>query len=378
MTEQGARPLAVLRALIDAIDRDILQLLSRRMALVAELAENKRTHGRRIRDFAREREILDDRTKRAERLGLSPGVVESIWRMVLWASRDRQASLRAEVPPDVEPVTIAIVGGKGGMGQCMARLFGDLGHAVMIADVDTELTPIEAAEHADVVVISVPIEKTEEVIRAVGPHVREDALLMDVTSVKQAPLDAMLASTKASVAGTHPMFGPNVHSLVGQRVVLCSGRGSKWEDWLRRMLGARGLVVTDATAEQHDRAMAIVQVLNHYQTQVYGLTLARLGVPLQETLQFTSPAYLMELYVAGRHFMQSPSLYGPIEMRNPRTPEVTAAVQAAASELAEVLAAKDQAGFEAIFAEVRACYGELGKEAVEQSSFLIDRLVERS
>ncbi|MBZ0122223.1 MAG: chorismate mutase, partial [Sandaracinaceae bacterium] len=162
MTEQGARPLAVLRALIDAIDRDILQLLSRRMALVAELAENKRTHGRRIRDFAREREILDDRTKRAERLGLSPGVVESIWRMVLWASRDRQASLRAEVPPDVEPVTIAIVGGKGGMGQCMARLFGDLGHAVMIADVDTELTPIEAAEHADVVVISVPIEKTEE------------------------------------------------------------------------------------------------------------------------------------------------------------------------------------------------------------------------
>ncbi|CAG0973967.1 partial isochorismate pyruvate lyase, partial [Gammaproteobacteria bacterium] len=89
MTEQGARPLAVLRALIDAIDRDILQLLSRRMALVAELAENTRTHGRRIRDFAREREILDDRTKRAERLGLSPGVVESIWRMVLWASRDR-------------------------------------------------------------------------------------------------------------------------------------------------------------------------------------------------------------------------------------------------------------------------------------------------
>jgi chorismate mutase/prephenate dehydrogenase len=373
-----ARPLAVLRALIDALDRDILQLLSRRMALVAEVAEYKRGHGKRIRDFVREREILEDRRKQGERLGLSAGVIESMWRLVLWASRDHQAALRAEVPPDVEPVTIAIIGGKGGMGRAMARLFGDLGHAVMIADVDTELTPKEAAALADVVVISVPIASTEKVIREIGPHVREDALLMDVTSVKEAPLRAMLESTRASVVGTHPMFGPNVHSLQGQRVVVCSGRGAKWEDWLRRMLVARGLVVTDATAEQHDRAMAVVQVLNHYQTQVLGLTLARFGVPLEETLRFTSPAYLMELYVAGRHFAQSPELYGPIEMRNPRTSEVTAAFSAAAAELAEILEAKDQTRFAAVFDEVRAYYGAFGAEAVEQSRFLIDRLVERS
>lgn len=373
-----ARPLAVLRALIDAIDREVLQLLSRRMALVAEVAEYKRGHGRKIRDFAREREILDDRRRRGERLGLSEGVIESMWRLLLWASREHQAALRAEVPPDVEPVTVAIVGGKGGMGRAMARLFGDLGHAVMIADVDTELSPKEAAALADVVVVSVPIAMTEQVIREVGPHVREDALLMDVTSVKEAPLAAMLASTRASVVGTHPMFGPSVHSLQGQRVVVCPGRGDAWEAWLRRMLSARGLVVTDATAAQHDRAMAVVQVLNHYQTQVLGLTLARFGVPIEETLRFTSPAYLMELYVAGRHFAQSPALYGPIEMRNPRTAEVTAAFQAAARELGDVLASGDQARFAAIFDEVRAFYGPFGAEAVEQSSFLIDRLVERS
>jgi chorismate mutase/prephenate dehydrogenase len=374
----GARPLAVLRALIDAIDRDILSLLARRMGLVAEVAEYKRGHGRKIRDFDREREILDDRQRRAERLGLSPGVIESMWRLVLWASREQQAALRAEVPPDVEPVTVAIVGGKGGMGRIMARLFSDLGHAVMIADVDTELAPGEAAALADVVVVSVPIDVTEQVIAEIGPRVREDALLMDVTSVKEAPLRAMLASTKASVAGTHPMFGPNVHSLQGQRVVLCRGRGERWEGWLRDALGARGLVVTEASAEQHDRAMAIVQVLNHYQTQVLGLTLARFGVPIDETLRFTSPAYLMELYVAGRHFAQSPALYGPIEMKNPRTAEVTRAFRDAAEELAKILEAKDQAGFAEVFDEVRAYYGGFGKEAVEQSSFLIDRLVERS
>ncbi len=373
-----ARPLAVLRALIDAVDRDVLQLLGRRMALVAEVAESKRYSGKRIRDFERERQILDDRRERAERLGLSAGVIESMWRLVLWASRDKQSELRAEVPRDVEPVTVAVIGGKGGMGRRMAQLFGDLGHAVMVTDLGTELTNAEAARHADVVVISVPIDVTEAVIREVGPHVREDALLMDVTSVKEGPLTAMLASTRASVVGTHPMFGPGVHSLQGQRVVVCPGRGAEWEGWLRRQLSARGLEIADATAAQHDRAMAVVQVLNHYQTQVMGLTLARLGVPVQETLRFASPAYLMELYVVGRHFVQSPGLYGPIEMKNPRTAEVTAAFEAAASELAAILAAKDQPAFDAAFEEVRAYFGPFGREAAEQSSFLIDRLVERS
>src|SRR5690606_3273852 len=146
-----------------------------------------------------------------------------------------------------------------GMGCGRARLLGDRGHAVMVADVATGLTPVGAAQLADVVVVSVPIEITEQVIREIGPHVREHALLMDVTSVKEGPLAAMMASTRASVVGTHPMFGPNVHSLQGQRVVLCAGRGEEWHGWLKRAFTARGLAVTDATAEQHDRAMAVVQ-----------------------------------------------------------------------------------------------------------------------
>ena len=225
--------------------------------------------------------------------------------------------------------------------------------------------------------MSVPIDVTERVIREVGPHVPEDALLMDVTSVKAGPVAAMLESTRASVLGTHPMFGPGVHTLQGQRVVLCRARGDAWADWVAGALAARGLLVTEATPEAHDRAMSVVQVLTHFQTQVLGLTLARLGVPLDETLRFTSPAYLLELYVAARHFAQSPALYGPIEMRNPRSAEVTAAFGDAARELAAIIGDRDRAAFDAMFEEVRAFFGPFTGEALQQSSFLIDRIVER-
>jgi len=377
-TEPPPRPLPVLRAMIDALDRDLLQVAARRMALVAEVAAYKRLHGLHVRDPQREREVIEDRVRRADELGLPRGEVESIFRLLLRASRDHQSALRAEVAPDATSRTIAVIGGRGRIGQVLVRLFEDLGHSVIVADLDTELSAAEAAEAAEVTVVSVPIAVTEQVIRTVGPHVPEHGLLMDVTSIKASPVAAMLEATRASVVGTHPMFGPSVHTLQGQRVVLCRARGDAWADWVAQAFVARGLVVTETTPEQHDRAMSVVQVLTHFQTQVQGLTLARLGVPLEETLRFTSPAYLLELYVAARHFAQSPALYGPIEMRNPRTAEVTAAFQDAARQLASVLAAGDQPAFDAMFEEVRRFFGPFTDEALEQSSFLIDRIVERT
>ena len=377
-TEPNARPLPLLRAMVDALDHELLQLAARRMAVVSEIAAYKRQHHIRIRDPQREREILEDRARRAEEMGLPKGEIEAMFRVLLRASRDHQASLRTELPYETPSLTIAVVGGRGAMGALVARMFGDLGHSVLVTDHETDLTPGDAAEVADVTVISVPIDATDDVIRQVGPRLRPDSLLMDVTSVKSEPMRAMLDSTRASVVGTHPMFGPSVHSLQGQRVVVCRGRGDHWAQWVSSMFTARGLAVVEATPEHHDRMMATVQVLTHFQTQVHGLTLARLGSPLAESLQFTSPAYLMELYMGARHFAQSADLYGPIEMKNPATPAVTATYLGVANEVADILASGDRDRFRDMFAEVKAFLGPFTVEALEQTSFLIDRLVERT
>ncbi|MCI0362965.1 MAG: bifunctional chorismate mutase/prephenate dehydrogenase [Phycisphaerales bacterium] len=373
-----SRPLPVLRAMIDAVDREILQLLARRNAIVSEIAAFKREHRVPIRDRQREREIISDRRERAVPLGLSPEVTESVFRLVLWASRDRQAALKAEVPLDVESRSVAIIGGNGGMGRCMARLFGDLGHAVMIADLDTVLTPAEAAAAADVVVISVPIDATVELIRQLGPRVREDSLLMDVTSIKAGPMQAMLESSRASVVGTHPLFGPSVHTVQGQRIVLTPGRGEAWLAWLRTMLAARGLSILETSPAEHDQAMAIVQVLTHFSTEVMGRALADLKVSIPDTLNFTSPVYLMELLMTARHFAQSPELYASIQMSNPATAQVTGAFVRAAGELKRLIDGKHRAEFAAMFDEVRRQFGPFTERALEQSNYLIDRLVERA
>jgi chorismate mutase / prephenate dehydrogenase len=368
-----------IRERLDLLDREILERLAERQRLVLEVAADKRRRGLAIRDVEREREVLASRRAEADALGFPGNIAESIWRLIMLASREQQSAQKPAPKAEVDRKVIAIIGGAGQMGQLLTRFFGEYGHEIVIADTDTALSPVEAASRADVVIVSVPIRETERVIREVGPHVRQDALLMDITSLKAAPVRAMLESTEASVIGTHPMFGPGVRAFEGQRVVLCVGRDredSPWLDWLKKHFRAHGMFLNETDPEHHDRVMSIVQVLLHYQTQVLGLTLANTSMPLEESLAFTSPAYLLEVYVAARHFAQDSALYGPIEMENPSTREIVDAFRAAADEIGEMLARGDQAQFDAVFEKVRAYFGEFTSEALEQSGFLIDRLIE--
>ena len=252
------RPLPVLRAMVDAIDRDILQLLARRNGLIADIAEHKRENHVPIRDFEREREIIDDRRSNRPDAGPQRGTGrEPVATRHVGQPRPAGRPQGRGCHWKVEPRTVAIIGGKGGMGHCLAQMFGDLGHVVMIADLDTRLSPEQAAAVADVVVISVPIGRNDAGDPPNSAHMcAEDALLMDVTSIKSEPMDAMLSATKASVVGTHPLFGPTVHSLQGQRVVITPGRGEEWLEWLKtECCTARGLEMVETSPEQHDRAI---------------------------------------------------------------------------------------------------------------------------
>ena len=166
----------------------------------------------------------------------------------------------------MKDITIGIIGGTGGMGRWFADLLKNDGYTVHVSGRKTELGSDELAKICNVVVVSVPISATAEMIKRVGPLVPEGSLLMDLTSLKKEPVDLMLANSRAEVIGCHPLFGPGIDNAAGENVILCPARGRKWLGWLRNVLEKNGLVITEETPEEHDKIMAIVQVLNHLNT----------------------------------------------------------------------------------------------------------------
>lgn len=385
--ESARRKVAEQRGKIDALDRQLVELLQERRVLVSEIAALKRAGSLPIRDDARERAMHALHAQWAEELELPPTVIEGLFRMVLWSSRNYQAQLRTAVPAGVASRRVAIIGGEGSMGRQFARAFESLGNEVLRADLDTSLRPAEAVADAEVVLFAVPIAQTERIIAELAPLARPDALLTDITSVKAGPVAAMREHGEATVIGTHPLFGPAVNSMQGQRIVLTpawdadadarEGDPHGWLPWLETSLRAMGLELVRSTPAGHDRAMAIVQVLTHYSTEVLGRSLQRLGVSLEETLRFTSPIYYIDMLMAARHFAQRSELYASIQTQNPNTEQVTAVFREVAEELAGIISAKDGDAFSEVFDEVREFFGEFSPRALDESRYLIDRLVER-
>ncbi len=171
-----------------------------------------------------------------------------------------------------DPV-IGIVGGSGGMGRWLADLFRNRGFSIMTAGRNSDLTPAGMAGQCDVVAVSVPIPVTEKVIADIGPRVRKEGLLMDLTSVKKAPLDAMLKNSCCQVVGLHPLFGPESSGKKGLKIAVCPGRGEEGLKWITGILEKEGYNITGIDAETHDRIMGIIQGVNHFSTLALAMTI---------------------------------------------------------------------------------------------------------
>jgi len=308
--------------------------------------------------------------------GIDPELCEDVFRRLILESHKWQSAIIRE-SRGVERKKIAVVGGAGAMGSFLARFLGEQGHDVVVADVDTDVTPERAAGEADVVIVSVPIRVTEEVIRRVGPLVREDGLLMDVTSLKEAPVRTMLEASRCEVIGAHPMFAPSVGSVHRQVVALCPARGDRWPGWVRGVLLGQGGEVIECTPEEHDRAMSVIQVLRHAATIAFGRALRDLGVDIDESLRYSSPIYRLELIMTGRLFGQDPELYADLGLGNAHRREAVDALEAAVEGIAEIVRTGDRAGFVAEFEKVASYFDGFSARAMTESGALIQKLVER-
>lgn len=218
------------------------------------------------------------------------------------------------------PATVGVIGGLGEMGRLFSRLFEDLGYTVVVSDPrDGKSSNEETVERADIVVFAVPLHETVAIIKSLVPLVRSDQLIMDLSSLKMLPIQEMLNS-RASVLGLHPMFGGRIGTFTGQTLVACPTRMEipHWQV-MRAMLESRGLRVKEATPEEHDRLMSIIQVLFHMTTMLKGRVLRELGISIFETMEYTSPSYRLEISLLGRMFAQNPALYSAIAQMNPHT-----------------------------------------------------------
>ncbi|MEA1985501.1 MAG: prephenate dehydrogenase [Euryarchaeota archaeon] len=233
---------------------------------------------------------------------------------------------------------VLIIGGTGEMGQWFAPFFKEHGyevtvwghsHRVDVAErlgVDFAADLDGAVDDSDIVIISVPIDITTDVIRQVAPGMKTGSLLMDLTSLKKGPVEAMqrYAPADVEIIGTHPMFGPSIPSLHGQIVILSpvEGRCEIWFDRIHSLLEDNGAHIEIIDPTEHDQFVSVVQGLTHFAYITIGSTLQKLDFDVKSSRRFMSPVYEIMLDFVGRILGQNPYLYALIQMENPEVLKV--------------------------------------------------------
>lgn len=364
--------LKALRAEIDDLDRELLQLFAQRLELVKRVGAVKHQHGLPIYAPERENEMLHARRNEAEKLGISPDLIEDMLRRLMRESYARENQYGFKTT-NAEIKKIVIVGGKGKLGALFARYLTASGYQVAILDQQDWQSAEQILQNADVVIVCVPIAQTLAVIERLQPYLTEQMLLADLTSVKRQPLEKMLQVHQGAVLGLHPMFGPDIASMAKQVVVRCDGRYPEKYQWLLDQIQIWGAKIYQVDASEHDKSMTYIQALRHFSTFANGLHLSKQPVELAQLLALSSPIYRLELAMIGRLFAQDAELYADIIMDKPENLAIIESLKQSYEESLKFFEQNDKQGFIDSFNQVREWFGEYSEQFLKESRQLLQQ-----
>lgn len=363
--------LAQLRCRIDECDTELVALLARRNEITQQIGDIKHQTGTPLHAPDREAQLLVARRQEAIDKNVSPDLVEDILRRMMREAYQNQQAKLACVDPTLSP--IVIVGGEGAMGQLFAKQFQRSGYTVKTLEKHQQSQALDILRGAKLVLLSVPINALESVVKQL-PKLDDDCLLVDITSVKQAPIKALKAAHNGPVVGLHPMFGPDISHWVKQTIVVCEGRSHQAAKGLLDQLQVWGCQLVELDAKKHDEAMQIIQVMRHLTTFVYGQFLAKQSHTLEELRSCSSPIYQLELMMVGRLFAQSAELYSDIMLAQFDNVEgLLAQYQTTFSDTLDKLKAGDKPALMASFADAKAYFSDSTAQFLTQSRSLLNK-----
>lgn len=214
------------------------------------------------------------------------------------------------------PEKTVIVGSTGRMGDMLLARAKAAG--LNVAGVDVPLTPetlAPACAGADLAIICVPAAVFSEVIATVCPHLPPAAVLADITSVKEIPLQQMEKAWAGPVVGTHPLFGPKPDPQADQPVAIVPGAhaGQDHVELASGFFTALGCRVFCTTAEKHDKAMASIQNMNFITSLAYFALLAE----HEDLLPFLTPSFRRRQNAARKMLTEDARMFAGLFEANP-------------------------------------------------------------
>jgi prephenate dehydrogenase len=250
---------------------------------------------------------------------------------------------------------IAIIGA-GKMGVWFAKFFESKGYDVILADrkkekleklkdlpVDLATNFQEAVSGVDQIYLCVSIDAMEEVVKTIGPALRKGQVVMDICSIKEAPVKTMHQCIKdATILGTHPVFGPGSNGIRHKTYILTptNPEEEKFAQEFKQWLEQEEAHVFIMSPKKHDELMSVVLGLPHFLGLVACETLLE-QKDFPETKKVAGTTYRMLFTLAEATALETPDLCASLQTNLPELGRIEDQFMANAQEWINFIKSKD-------------------------------------
>jgi len=250
--------------------------------------------------------------------------------------------------------------GAGKMGRWFTKFFLEQGDSVIVSRRDKRkllkikdkfgvetASNVDAVKRADRILICVPIDNFEDVVKEIHHYIRRNQVVMDICSIKETPVKIMHEYIKTgTILGAHPVFGPGAKSIRNQNFILTpvSKREKRFAQDFKAWLEERQVNVFVMSPRKHDKFMSVVLGLPHFLGLVICDTL--LSYPnFLETKRVAGASYKMLLTLAEAVASEETEFYTSLQMNLPDIDKIESLFHEKAGEWLRIVKQKDRRAF---------------------------------
>jgi chorismate mutase/prephenate dehydrogenase len=341
-----------LRDALSDVDRQIIELISKRQRIVGEIGRNKLSQGTATRDYAREKDVVDKGREQAAALGVDPDLAESILTTLIRSSLASQERDRVIAEGKGGGRHVLVIGGAGKMGGWFVDFFASQGFQTTIADATIEDGPgrfrswTDAGVDYDVIVVATPLAVSGRILAQLAV-LKPRGLVFDIGSLKSPLIDGLreLANAGCRVTSLHPMYGPDTRLLSGRHLIVCDAGSPEATAAAKELFSATMVEQLDMGLDDHDRLIAYVLGLSHALNIAFFTALAESGEAAPKLARMSSTTFDSQLLVSDVVARDNPHLYFEIQHLNKFGLGPLDALADAAKRIRELVATGDEQGF---------------------------------
>ncbi|WP_169780528.1 bifunctional chorismate mutase/prephenate dehydrogenase, partial [Enterobacteriaceae endosymbiont of Donacia piscatrix] len=290
------------------LDKDLLNLLKKRLNLVKKIGLIKHKNGLPIFFPKREKEILKLRRKEAKKIGISPDFIENILCCIINESYLHEKN---KIFKNLQPClfTILIISNNK-LGSFFKEMLILTGYNILyVKEKNFDLNKINLIpKNIGMIIINISIPFLKKIIKKLL-ILPKNCILVDLSPIKQISFEIILQTYKGPVLGLYPLFNLKKKFFLKESIMYCHGRNKNIYYWFLKQIEIWGINIHNIDVIKHDQYIFFMESLKYFFVLTYITLLTNNKFSFNEISNLSKPIHDLNFFIFKNFFIYDTQLY---------------------------------------------------------------------